>query len=58
MELHHCKAGCCQFTRVRGVRIAELSAIPSELEILVEPPAVFKAKMFSKRNIEKQQVPC
>lgn len=32
-----------QFTRVRGVRIAELSAIPSELEILVEPPAVFKA---------------
>ncbi|CAE7945075.1 unnamed protein product, partial [Symbiodinium sp. KB8] len=31
-----------QFTNVRGVRIAEFSAIPSELEILVEPPAVFE----------------
>ena len=32
-----------QFTKVRGVRVAQLSAIPSELEVLVEPPAVFKA---------------
>lgn len=37
-----------QFTRVRGVRIAELSAIPSELEILVEPPAVFKVTSCAK----------
>ncbi|CAE7609747.1 MADPRT [Symbiodinium natans] len=37
-----------QFTNVRGVRIADLSAIPSELEILVEPPAVFEVKSCAK----------
>lgn len=37
-----------QFTRVRGVRIAALSAIPSEREILVEPPAVFEIKSCAK----------
>jgi len=37
-----------QFTRVRGVRIAELSAIPSEREVLVEPPAVFEIKSCAK----------
>lgn len=29
------------FTRVRGVRIAGLSALPNEAEVLLEPPAVF-----------------
>eukprot|EP00933_Yihiella_yeosuensis_P023295 TRINITY_DN18145_c0_g2_i1.p1 TRINITY_DN18145_c0_g2~~TRINITY_DN18145_c0_g2_i1.p1 ORF type:complete len:370 (+),score=84.24 TRINITY_DN18145_c0_g2_i1:77-1186(+) len=37
-----------QFTRVKGVRIAAISAIPSELEILVEPPAVFEIKSCAK----------
>ena len=30
------------FTRVRGVRIRALSAVPQEAEVLVPPPSVFK----------------
>lgn len=37
-----------QFTRVRGVRISDISAVPSEMEILVEPPAVFEVKSCAK----------
>jgi len=31
-----------QFTRVRGVRIRALSALPDEAEVLVPPPSVYK----------------
>lgn len=37
-----------QFIRVRGVRISDISAVPSEMEILVEPPAVFEVKSCAK----------
>ena len=30
------------FTRVRGVRIRALSAVPQEAEVLVPPPSVFR----------------
>ena len=31
-----------QFTRVRGVRIRSLSAVPKEAEVLVPPPSVHR----------------
>lgn len=37
-----------QFTRVQGVRISDISVVPSEMEILVEPPAVFEVKSCAK----------
>ena len=36
------------FKNVRGVRLGSLSAHPTEMEVLMEPPTVFKVTARSK----------
>jgi hypothetical protein len=50
------------FVKVRGDRIAQLSQLPKEAEILVPPPSVFRikavAKFGGKLTITLEQEPC
>ena len=50
------------FVKVRGARIAQLSQLPKEAEILVPPPSVFRikavAKFGGKLTITLEQEPC